>query len=319
MFANVRLRVSRFITLGIGLLALFCTAPLAKAAVGINSADVFCGTPPPTFRFEPVVLPPHSTPMTVNVSIAGFAFDPPDLSINVGDTVMWTNSDGAFHTTASDTGIWSSGGLSNGQTFSFTFTSVGTFPYHCGFHPSMMASITVLAAPSPTPTPAISGTVTYGNAVSGPPPPRFVSNVLLSGVGSPNTSTTTSFPSGSYTLTGFGATSYTVTPTKTDGVNGISSFDAGRIAQHVAGITTLTGNQLIAADTSGNGMVSSFDAGQIARYVAAISGSGSTGTWKFIPISRNYASVSSNVAGEDFVAILMGEVSGNWANTAPGQ
>ncbi len=315
MFANVRLRVSGFVFFFI----VSCLVPSVlaiTASAGTKPADTFCGAPPSTFRYEPVVLPPHTSPMTVNINIAGFAFDPPDLTINVGDTVQWTNTDFAPHTSSSDTAVWNSGTLTNGQTFSFTFNSTGTFPYHCGIHASMMASITVAAAPSPTPTPAINGTVTYGNAI-GNPNPRFVSNVLLTGAGSPDVSTTTSFPAGTYTLTGFGASSYIVTPTKTDGVNGITSFDAAKIAQHAAGITTLTGNQFLAADTSGNGSVTSFDAAQIARYAAAIPGVGATGTWKFIPVNRSYASVTSNVAGEDFVALLMGEVSGNWVNTAP--
>lgn len=165
--------------------------------------------------------------------------------------------------------------------------------------------------------PTISGTITYGNAI-GSPNPRFVSNVLLSGLGSPSVSAPSDFPGGNYSLTGFGSSSYTVTPSKTDGSNGISSFDAGRVAQHAAGINVLTGNQLIVADVSGNGTVSSFDAGQIARYAAGIvTGVGSTGTWRFTPVNRSYASVTGSVAGEDFVALLMGEVSGNWANTAP--
>ena len=165
--------------------------------------------------------------------------------------------------------------------------------------------------------PSISGTITYGNALGNPPEPRFVSNVLLSGAGSINVSTTSDFPGGIYTLTGFGAGSYAVTPSKTGSVNGtITSFDAAKIAQHAAGVTFLTGNQLIVADVSGNGTISSFDAGQIARYAAGVPGSGSAGNWIFAPAIRNYASVTSSISGEDYVALLMGEVSGNWTNTA---
>ena len=140
----------------------------------------------------------------------------------------------------------------------------------------------------------------------------------MSGVGSPDVSALTD-GFGAYTLTGFGAGSYTVTPTKTGGVNGISSFDAGRIAQHVAGTNTLTGNALIVADTSNNGSVTSFDAAKIAQYVSGgtIVQPNVTGTWRFIPVNRTYGSVSTNVTGEDFVALLMGEVSGNWVNATP--
>ena len=122
---------------------------------------------------------------------------------------------------------------------------------------------------------------------------------------------------GTYSLSGFGAGAYTVTPTKTGGVNGISSFDAALIAQHVAGppLPHLSGNQLIVADVSGNGIVSSFDAGLIARYVASVPGTGLTGNWIFNPVNRTYPSVTANIAGEDYIGLLMGEVSGNWTNS----
>jgi plastocyanin len=44
----------------------------------------------------------------------------------------------------------SSSVFSQGQTYSHTFTKAGTFPYHCGVHPSMKASVTVLAGGSAT-------------------------------------------------------------------------------------------------------------------------------------------------------------------------
>lgn len=183
--------------------------------------------------------------------------------------------------------------------------------------PSNTSTNTPTNTPTATPPAQISGTVTYGNAI-GSPSTRFVSNVLLSGIGSSNVFATTAFPDGTYSLSGFGSGSYTVTPSKTGGVNGsITSFDAARIAQHAAGISTLTGNQLIVADVSGNGMVSSFDAAQVARSAAGLSGSGSAGEWRFVPANRMYASVSVNITGEDFIALLMGEVSGNWTNAAP--
>lgn len=168
-----------------------------------------------------------------------------------------------------------------------------------------------------SPNPAISGTVTYGNAI-GLPATRLVSNVSISGAGSPNVATTTGGLGGSegqYSLTGFGAGAYTVTPTKTTGVNSITSFDAARVAQHVAGTAPLNATQLIVADVSGTGGVTSFDAAQIARYVASSPPSGTTGTWTFLPASRNYASITSNLSGEDYSALLMGEVSGNWTNS----
>ena len=164
---------------------------------------------------------------------------------------------------------------------------------------------------------AISGTVVYGNAI-GAPTPRFVSNVTITGAGSPTVMTTTGAPgttAGQYSLGGFGAGAYTITPTKTGGVNNITSFDAARVAQHVAGIGLLTGNALTVADVSNNGTVSSFDASEIANYAVSGSPVGITGTWKFSPVSRTYSSVPSSIGGEDYVGLLMGEVSGNWNNS----
>jgi plastocyanin len=68
---------------------------------------------------------------------------PSSLTVSVGDTVTWTNHDGVAHTSTSNTGVWNSGSLSNGQSFSFIFSTVGSFPYHCTIHPSMTGTITV--------------------------------------------------------------------------------------------------------------------------------------------------------------------------------
>ncbi len=161
---------------------------------------------------------------------------------------------------------------------------------------------------------AIAGNVLYGNSAGTSP---YVADVMISGAGSVAGLTTTDLSNGTYLLSGFGGGSYTVTPSKTGGVNGaISSFDAARIAQHVAGTVVLTGNKLIVADVSGNGTLTSFDAGQIALFVAAVPGFGSAGNWIFNPVSRSYPSVASIISGENYSALLMGEVSGNWTNGA---
>jgi hypothetical protein len=155
---------------------------------------------------------------------------------------------------------------------------------------------------------AISGAVTYANAPSTTPVP----NTTLSATGSVNVSTTSAFITGAYSLSGLGSGPYTVTPSKSGDVNGISGFDSAMIAQHVVLLITLNATQLAAADVSGNSTVSSFDAALIARYVALLPGSGDTGNWKFIPINRMYPNAETNQTNQDYSAILMGEVSGNW-------
>jgi hypothetical protein len=158
----------------------------------------------------------------------------------------------------------------------------------------------------------ITGTVSYGNALGLPAPPRHVPNVALNAAGSIPVNTLTA-SNGTYTLTGMGSGAYTVTPSKTGDVFGaVSSFDSGQIAQHVVNLTTLNSNQLIVADVSGAGGVSSFDAALIARYVTLLPGSGSTGTWRFLPVNRSYPNVNAGATGQDYDALLMGDVSGNW-------
>lgn len=172
---------------------------------------------------------------------------------------------------------------------------------------------TATATFTPTPPPAITGTVTYGNAV-GSPSQRFVSGVQLDAVGSIPISNVTA-PDGTYLLEGFGLGAYTITPFKNGGQNAaISSFDAALIGQHVGGppLPHLTGNQLIVADVSGNGTLSSFDAAMVASYVVSLPGAGSSGNWIFNPVSYTHASVNSSITGENYTALLFGDVSGNW-------
>ena len=73
-------------------------------------------------------------------------FNPDDLTINVGDTVTWTNNDGMGHTATSTDGpaSFDSGNIAAGATWSFTFTEAGTYNYKCNYHSSMTAAITVV-------------------------------------------------------------------------------------------------------------------------------------------------------------------------------
>ena len=65
-----------------------------------------------------------------SVVIANFAFNPASLNITAGDIVVWTNSDPPAHTVTSDTGVWDSGIIQPGGSFTRTFTVAGTFSYH---------------------------------------------------------------------------------------------------------------------------------------------------------------------------------------------
>lgn len=84
------------------------------------------------------------------VAIINFAFSPATITVSQGATVTWTNQDSTDHQIINDaTGsnaegaIFKSNPLPKGSSYSFTFTTPGTYPYHCSIHPSMKGTITV--------------------------------------------------------------------------------------------------------------------------------------------------------------------------------
>jgi len=79
----------------------------------------------------------------VAAAIEGFAFAPGTIEIKVGTTITWTNNDSAPHTVTANDRSFESGRLEQGQTFSFTFDTAGTFEYFCEYHPGMTATVVV--------------------------------------------------------------------------------------------------------------------------------------------------------------------------------
>ena len=77
------------------------------------------------------------------VAIKGFKFSPATLTIKVGDSVVFTNEDGAPHTATADNGAFDTGRLGKGESKSVKFTEAGNFTYFCGVHPAMKAEIIV--------------------------------------------------------------------------------------------------------------------------------------------------------------------------------
>lgn len=77
------------------------------------------------------------------VSITNFAFGPASLTVHVGDSVTFTNNDGATHSVTFKDGSAGADSLSPGQSFTRTFDHAGTFDYFCSFHPYMTGTIVV--------------------------------------------------------------------------------------------------------------------------------------------------------------------------------
>ncbi len=79
---------------------------------------------------------------TLQITIAAFRFSGDESGV-VGDTVSVVNTDSVGHTWTSTDGVFHSGVLSGGDTFSFTFEQAGTFAFVCQIHPDMSGSITI--------------------------------------------------------------------------------------------------------------------------------------------------------------------------------
>lgn len=86
-----------------------------------------------------------ATKPAAQVSIDNFAFTPAELTVNVGDQVTWVNHDDMPHNVVStkpDKTLHSKA-IDTDESFSFTFTSAGTYEYLCSIHPHMKARIIV--------------------------------------------------------------------------------------------------------------------------------------------------------------------------------
>jgi len=125
----------------------------------------------PEANAKPVLPPAVLNPTdTVKVTIVPGAnvqnsvrnFEPKDArgSIGLSNRILWTNSDSVPHTVTSDdhyvdksSGSFNSldqqdnvpgGYLLPGKTFTFVFTQVGTYSYHCEPHPWMQGKVDIV-------------------------------------------------------------------------------------------------------------------------------------------------------------------------------
>jgi len=79
------------------------------------------------------------------VGIDNFVYNPQQVTVKAGTTVVWVNHDDLPHTVTSKTGVFKSKALDTDDKFSFTFATVGSFPYFCALHPHMTGTIVVEA------------------------------------------------------------------------------------------------------------------------------------------------------------------------------
>jgi glucose dehydrogenase/plastocyanin len=103
----------------------------------------------------PVAAPQMATASggatVTQLKVVDFGFSPDNDLVPPGTKITWTNTGQIVHTVTSDDGVFDSGDLASGQTFSTTLDKPGTYWYFCRPHPFMRARV-VVATTAPTPT-----------------------------------------------------------------------------------------------------------------------------------------------------------------------
>jgi hypothetical protein len=111
---------------------------------------------------------------------------------------------------------------------------------------------------------------------------------------------------------------YTVTPSKAarpPGSPGITTVDVIATQRHYLNLgTPLTGCALMAADINGRNGVDTIDVIGIQRFFLGLStGIANTGKYKFAPVSRSYPGLGSNQTGQNYDALIFGDVASPFA------
>jgi plastocyanin len=151
--------INSFVRLWLIVVAVAGLAAFAAACGGTSSAGGgSSSTPAAASPSASAAVPtPTQTPTStsggddtstggVKVTIANSAFSPSKTEVKSGTTVTWTNKDAVPHTVTSTktddvdsatSGLFDSGTLQTGESFSYTFKKAGEYPYECTIHASM--------------------------------------------------------------------------------------------------------------------------------------------------------------------------------------
>lgn len=103
-----------------------------------NSASPTSPSTPPSNANSAAV----NVPNTGGYGVGASSFVPGVVTIPVGGNVNWSNSDSIEHHPTADDGAWNED-LPAGGSAAHSFSTPGTYSYHCSIHPSMTGTITV--------------------------------------------------------------------------------------------------------------------------------------------------------------------------------
>lgn len=139
-----------------GLLSAGSKYQLNSENLAVSEYPYYCQVHP--FMTATLVVKESTVPVTAKVSIPQGAmtqsegqlyYDPQEITVSVGTTVIWSNDDTAAHTVTSGnpssgpSGTFDSGIFAAGKTFEHKFNSPDTTEYYCQVHPWMTGKVTV--------------------------------------------------------------------------------------------------------------------------------------------------------------------------------
>jgi plastocyanin len=155
------------------------------AALGIVAGFAVFGSPSAAPAAEPNrVLMVDNEPDLTN-----WHYDPAEITVPAGTTVVWFNQGKEEHTVTSDPGSkekFDSGYKKRGASFQRAFSRPGRFTYHCAPHPWMKGAVVVVAAEVPAPTSA-GGTAADAASTTTLPPASTTSSTFPPSLAAPST------------------------------------------------------------------------------------------------------------------------------------
>ena len=135
------------------------------------------------------------------------------------------------------------------------------------------------------------------------------------------TETTNTNTDGMYGITVEAGDSISVSPGKAKGENvglfDITTYDAALTAQQSVGLIQLDNSQQLAADADKSGFIQTYDAALIAQHSVGLplSASSFVSEWLFQPENKNMSEINSDLAEEDFIGMIIGNVHGGWSQS----
>ena len=119
-------------------------------------------------------------------------------------------------------------------------------------------------------------------------------------------------------------------PTVGSPADGVTTLDISLVRRHILNVTSLdTPYKLLAADVDGSGSISTLDLSFMRRLVLGITNKFPVGLWRFLPsdyvfpdmlapwnapTNRTYPGVASDIAGQHFLAVKLGDVNSSWTS-----